>query len=1020
MSTSAWRSSALALGRRVFFVLMAVATLTAVAGWLFAPDLKTVRPEIETFLKTELELKALNLGALSWYWAGSLGLKADASSFTNRDGSFAVRDSRITVQISTLELLSGRLTPSGIRLTGGVIDVDVNFDNRSEYRDLPALVTLEDTELGWRYGEYSGRLEHFTLLLDVEDRLLRARVPGAHVSIQMGEQNVPEQVDISFSNLNWMPQMWRDLFGGSMTGEVTLKQRDSKSWMLNLALASNEGSPVTYSALNTKWAFDSLKGELLLIGGATEALFDQLRSESLEWSLGKNLVRASCEWREGRFALTAISPHVEMPLIWNGLRPLEDDKAWHKWLASMQGGIATDARAELSFSWAKPWKAVPDSSEWDSLQYHVTTHVNDADIALGLDQDKAVHTEADVELDQTGLKAIILSTELPYQVGNAKGGLAVFWDNLLLDIHGTSMADAGRLHAWLDAGEAAQIDWQEAAANAEFSIKWMPEEDLPRSATLHLKPVTPWSLKVKDVPIKVSSGDVTWQLHEGISFNRLLWSTPHLSGESDLVAKRDEKGVWKVKSMESYAQGELAQLAGHFHLPVESPAGTLHTSLKFDGRWHGGVDLKQASWSNLLGTKKAIGDSFGITYQGRSVEKRGVAVLLMDQISCRDQLLRLRGNGELSPSGLRLNLERLESASFSGGLSIIAPFGLAPWELNVYADYLNRGALPTTLPRSTELHQKSWVLRAELKEFLWDDARIEGATIHLASALNSTGVLKAKILQTGDLALNDVAAVFSMPGEGKIDLRSFEAGLNDLRLKLSATLTPGKPSGMYWRGFAELEGNFGNMMKRAALSNLFEDGDMHVLFSGQGEFLREQPWWKGLDGRLRLRVDDGRVMKGGTLSKFLAAVSIADLPALFFGGREDLTKPGLGYKRLQMEAILNGKDVKIHQLAMRSSAMDVAGQGSMDIEKANIDLTLVIRPFQNLDALLSKVPLIRDMFGGAAHSLIRKVYRMHGPIANAEVKQVSTSEAGLSDPGMVEQLLSLPDQWFGRGDAVTE
>jgi uncharacterized protein YhdP len=161
-------------------------------------------------------------------------------------------------------------------------------------------------------------------------------------------------------------------------------------------------------------------------------------------------------------------------------------------------------------------------------------------------------------------------------------------------------------------------------------------------------------------------------------------------------------------------------------------------------------------------------------------------------------------------------------------------------------------------------------------------------------------------------------------------------------------------------------------------------------------------------------------MKGGTLTKFLAATSIADLPALFVGDRKDLTKSGLGYKRLQMEAVLHDKNIQIHQLAMRSSAMDVAGQGHMDVEQADIDLTFVVRPLQNLDALLSRLPLIRDILGGAAHSFIRRVYRMHGPIANAEVTQISTSEAGLSDPGMVEYLLNLPGRWFGKGDSVTE
>ncbi|MDT8375219.1 MAG: AsmA-like C-terminal domain-containing protein [Mariprofundaceae bacterium] len=1014
----AWKNIALAIGRRVLFVLMAVATLAVVAGWLFAPDLETARPEIETFLKQELELKELNLGELSWYWAGSLGVKADASSLANRDASVVVRDSRITVHLSTMELLSGRLTPSGIRFSGGTINLVIDADHQTGRPGIPALVTLDDTEIHWRYGEYSGHLEHFTLLLDTDDKLLQVRIPGARMVVHMGDQRLPKRVDTSFSNLEWLPEVWRGHFDGSMAGEASLKQQGSSRWSLDFALTSSEASPVVFSILDTGWKFDSLKGKLQLKNGAGEALFEQAVFESLELRSGESLIRAKAEWRAGKFMLSATSPHVDMPLIWNGLRPLDDDEAWHAWLASMHAGVASDATAAVSFAWAAPWQAVPAGSEWDSLQYQVTAHVEDADISLGIDQDAVIHTEADVELDQAGLKAIVVSTELPHAIGIAKGGLHISWDSLLLEISGTSEADAGRLHAWLDPDEAAQISWSAAAADTEFSIRWIPEEELPRSAILHLKPLTPWSLEIRDIPIVVSSGEVVWQLDAGIRFNELSWATSYLSGTGDLVAERGESGAWEIVSMQSNAEGQLSRLAGHFDLPIESAAGTLHTSLKFDGGWHGDIDLTQASWSNLLGTGKAEGDPFNITYQGKSGEKQGVPVFLMEQITCLDQLLRLRGDGELSAAGLRLNLKRLESASFSGGLAIFAPFGSDPWELDVNADYLNRSALPATLPRSTELDQKSWALRAELKEFVWDDAHIEGATVRLASALNSTGVLKAKVLQTGTLALNDVAALFSMPGEGKIDLRSFEARLDDLRLKLSAILTPGSQSGMLWKGFAELEGNFGNMMKRAELSSLFENGDMHLLFSGRGEFLREQPWWQGLDGRLRLRVDNGRLMKGGTLSKFLAAISIADLPALFFGSREDLTKPGLGYKRLQMEALLHGKNVEIHQLAMRSSAMDVAGKGSMDIEQAVIDLTFVVRPFQNLDALLSKVPLVRDMFGGAAHSFIRKAYRMHGPVADAEVRQISTSEAGLADPGMVEHLLNLPEQWFGEGDAL--
>jgi len=387
-------------------------------------------------------------------------------------------------------------------------------------------------------------------------------------------------------------------------------------------------------------------------------------------------------------------------------------------------------------------------------------------------------------------------------------------------------------------------------------------------------------------------------------------------------------------------------------------------------------------------------------------------------IHCDESLLALKGEGELSERGLQLHLQQVKTTLFDGSLGILAPFGPDPWEIDVDALYLNRDALPLIMVRNPDVLKKSWALRARLQRFVWDNAEIKNASINLASARNSVAVLKAESLQNGELSLHALLAIFSMPGGGVIDLRSFEAGLDNLNLKLSATLEE-EGHGTRWRGFAELSGNFGEMLDRAELSNIFRDGNMQLLFSGQGELFGDQPWWQGLNGRLRMRVDKGRILKGGTLSKFLAAISIVDLPGLVFGGRDDLTKPGLGYERMQMEATMRDNHVQVHKLAMRSSAMDIAGQGKMNLDSSHMDMTLVMRPFQNLDALLSKVPLIRDIFGGAAHSFMRRIYHVYGPVSDAQVEQISPEEAGLASPGIVESFLNLPSKWFGDEPIVS-
>jgi len=115
-----------------------------------------------------------------------------------------------------------------------------------------------------------------------------------------------------------------------------------------------------------------------------------------------------------------------------------------------------------------------------------------------------------------------------------------------------------------------------------------------------------------------------------------------------------------------------------------------------------------------------------------------------------------------------------------------------------------------------------------------------------------------------------------------------------------------------------------------------------------------------------------------------------------------------------MEAIMQDKEIDIRNIAMRSTAFDVVGYGGMDIADNTIDLYLILRPLQNLDAVLSKIPLLRDVLGGQAHSLMRKVYHMHGPFTDAKVETMRPEEAGLKKAGIIEHLFSLPNIWFGK------
>lgn len=1003
---------ALAIGWRVLFVLLLLLTLAGGLAWWLAPDIKTLRPEIESYLQDELELEEVKLGWLSWYWAGHLGITADECSFRTRDGSVEVDGSRIAVYFSFWDMIRGDFLPDSIHLHDGEMHLEVKGDTTG--RSLPpARLVLDNMHLLWKAKGYAGDITGLVLTIDSEARELFVRFPGLRAEVALDADGMPRRLAGEFLDVNWVPALLRQELRGTLAGKFNVTRRGDTAWQGSFHFRSDEHAVLSMPEADFTLpltAIDMDVGMELERHESGDISLGQLAIRSFQWDYGDNSITGKGAWENGKLHLSASTTHVDMPLLWSWLRPL-DDGDWDMWLAKMKQGTITRADASVVLVWPEPLRRRPSTAALQTMKYHVKGVVEGADVALGLDSGSIIRTRADVELDEAGLRADISHTEFPDMAAVASGTLLIPWETLVLDITGKGEADAGKLHAWLDADGANALRWSAAPATGEFHLVWMPEEEKPRDVTVELQLKEAWQANPNGVPLTISRGSVTWGLKKGLQLTDMAVETPHLAGTFSAKALHQSGRPWQIAEFKGMGEGSLAKIAGDFHLPVEAPAGNMSITLALNGEWHGVFDFTDAAWSNLLGIRKKTGDPFRVRFIGSS-SRQGVVDI--KDIACQEKQLRLRGEGAWSDAGLKLDLQQISTDMFEGNMKVNAPFGPDPWELDVHASYLNRKALPKRLNWNRSEGAKPWALRADIGRFDWDDARMDQTSIRLASAANSVGVFKANAIQTEALKLDRVSAMFALPGAGRVDLRHFTASLDHLNLVLSATLTPDADSGVRWSGFATLNGNFGDMLKRAELSNLFEDGDMYVLFSGQGVLLREQPWWKDLSGRLRLRVSDGRIMKGGTLSKLLAAVNVMELPGLFSGDRKDLTEEGLFYRRLQSEAVLQGKDADIRQFALRSPAMDIAGHGKMDVAKGHADMIFVARPFQNLDALLAKVPIVRDLFGGSAHSLVRRIYHMYGPVADATVEEISPEEAGLASPGIVEHLLGLPNQWFGK------
>jgi len=998
--------------QRITMLLLLLISLGGAVTWWLIPDINRMRPQIESLLQQEFQLSDLKLQGLSWYWAGYIGFKVAHCNFKTNDNMIAIDDTSLTIKISPIKLLYGELVPKRIALHGGLLQIDASNYNRDSHLNIaPTHLTLDDMNVQWHYESYQGKLKSADLDINIPAGSALLRMPGFRLTATLDHQSQLISANWKFNNIHWLPTEWQKFILGSVSGEAHLQQKNTLQWQLDMQTQGSSAA-IDLPSGPFQLPFDQLLSTWFISFDEHYHL-QQWDIPNLTWIQGKNQGAGNAHWQKGIFALHANSDHLDMPLLWSWLRPLDDSKSWLNWLNTMNSGIASDIQVALNLPWQQPLQGLPKKHDWDKMHYHIRAQVNDADIQVGSDDNRLTHSDAKVDVDEHGLQVNISHVELPHNIGTASGVLTMPWQSLTMNIQAHGQTDIGKLQQWIRPSRNANIHWLSAPAATSIQIQWNPLHDQPSLAHISLEPTATWHLESNNTPLQIKSGEIVWDLKQGLSAKKILLQSRLFHGQVSFKAIDTDHQALRLTSLSSHLQGDFSDIIAYYHIPIEHAAGQLQVNINFDHNWHGILNFEQASWKNFLGSNKPANFPMQVHFQG-DFEKGN---LELHKLFCNQAPIQLFGSGQINNDGLKLNLTSLKAPAFKGALKVSAPFTQAPWEMNIDAQYVNRKALPAQLPQTKALADKPWALQAKIGSFIWDDASMKDVSIKLASKRNSAGFFKARSIHSGTLILQNTSALFSLPGNSAVDLRQLSASMGGQHLMLSAALTPEIGGGMHWQGFAQLNGDFGTTMQQAELTELFSGGDMQALFLGEGSLLRNQPWWEGLRGRLRLRVDNGVVLKGGTLTKTLAAVSLVDLPDLFFGARKDLNQDGLYYKRLQIEASLKEQMFHIHKLGLRSSAMDIAGSGSLDLEKNNIDLKMVVRPFQNLDALLGKIPLLRDLLGGTAHSLIRKIYHMHGPISNASVDQLSPKEAGLSAPGLIESLLSIPDIWFGKKPA---
>ncbi|MDQ6957566.1 MAG: AsmA-like C-terminal domain-containing protein [Mariprofundaceae bacterium] len=997
----------------------------AFGAWVYwhAPPLDTMRPELESMLKQRLDLQELRLGHLSWRWAGYTWLQVDNTSFTGQGGQVRVSGANLAIRLSMWDMLAGRLRPISINVRQGIITLHIPEQTQIKKWVPPSSkLSIEDTTLILIYGTLTSRLEHLNLHMDGPNRSLSIQLPGSNLNLTWNEAHEPTYLRARFHDLDWLPTPWRMRLQGDFIGEITLQHNSAEQlWHLQTSLSSSKGAQIM-QADGLPWiAFNAIETKVRLRAEDGISSVTRLEWEAFNWRSGANELRMAGEWQDDTLHMKIGSGTIQLPVLAKWLKLL-GNAAWQQWLTGLRKGEIRKLGGEITVVQTRPWQ-MPEIRQWKQSRFHMHAQVHDAAIPLATPGEQLQHLQGIAEINERGMQLKVNNVVLPHEAGKVHGTMTIRdWQHIAFDINGNGNIDIARYQAWRSTGLLPQLVWRESLATARFSLRWPLHATAPSQGTVELMPDKTWQADLMGRHVHMSDGVLRWDAKGDLKLESMHIEHDAFTGTLSLNMQENRQHTWQLTKLSLQTTADFPKLVNQYRIPLDTPAGQVRARLTFDRSWHLNLDFHDTAWQHLLGANKTAGEPYFLTVSGEKT-RDGIRIT---NIESRGTAPKIQGNGVLSSARLRLRLRTIQAPAFTGSISILVPFNDAPLEVNIRSEFLNRAALPNHIPTTIKLTDvsdtaKAWVLRGFFRQIKWDAVSIYGVHIQFASSQQGVGLLEAEKMNAAQLSVSDVRAFFRLPGNGVVDIRQLSAKLLGQALSLSATLSPEPGGGLRWRGFADVSGDFSEIIHRLDASRLFEGGTVHALWSGQGLLDPEHPWWNDMRGRLRLRSDNGRMLvKNSTMTKLLAALSLTDLPKFLTGKRKDVSGIGMFYKRLQLEAAVNGETAKINQFAIRASALDMAGSGKLSLANGDIDLYMTVRPLQNLDAFLRMIPLLRDLILGPAKSVFRKVYHVYGPLYNAKVESVSPEDAGLPESGFIEHLIHLPGKWFDSEEPLQQ
>lgn len=164
-----------------------------------------------------------------------------------------------------------------------------------------------------------------------------------------------------------------------------------------------------------------------------------------------------------------------------------------------------------------------------------------------------------------------------------------------------------------------------------------------------------------------------------------------------------------------------------------------------------------------------------------------------------------------------------------------------------------------------------------------------------------------------------------------------------------------------------------------------------------------------LNGQVAISVADGKIYKAQPVLKILDFFSLSKIWKF---DPDSLFKEGVPFDVIKIKADIKDGIISSDKMFIKSTALNAAAKGYLDLNRKRIDLGVGIQPLNTVDSIIGKLPIVGYIVAGKDKKITLYYFKVKGPLNDVKITQQPFKNLVGGTLGIFKRILLTPSRIF--------